>query len=59
MLGKCHNELKETEKARTNCKLAIRELNGINKDWAKELRKELQKCSMGSGVRLKYSSYKG
>jgi len=45
MLSKCYNKLKETEKARTNCKLAIRELNGINKDWARELRKELQKLA--------------
>lgn len=43
MLGKSYNELKEIEKARTNCELAIRELNGINEDWAKEFKKEAQK----------------
>jgi tetratricopeptide (TPR) repeat protein len=45
MLVKSHNELKEIEKARTNCELATQELNGINEDWAKELRKEAQELS--------------
>ncbi len=43
MLGKSYNELKEIEKTRANCELAIRELNGINEDWAKEFEKEAQK----------------
>jgi len=43
MLGKSYNELKEIEKTKANCELAIRELNGINEDWAKEFKKEAQK----------------
>ncbi|OYD15231.1 hypothetical protein CH333_06175 [candidate division WOR-3 bacterium JGI_Cruoil_03_44_89] len=45
MLGESYNELKEIEKASTNCELAMRELNGINENWAKEIREEAQKLS--------------